>query len=163
MNFNITGTFEGEIPNLNERELKFVTSIENDENKIEANVKCSVIEIKGNNYTLACEPEEELEYDLQGAISINERDMFILVFDEETNSKITVFPSESYNKAYKNRGKKEVTGAIKGIIIVAIIVPLALISLITAIILLRKKFLKEKYEKNKNEYSTIVDFKRKIK
>ena len=84
--FNISGIIENEKPNFGFIDLVLIMNSRR-ENETEAEANCKITEISGINYTLSCETEENVDCDLQSAVSyINNNDMLLINFDNYTNN-----------------------------------------------------------------------------
>ena len=111
-----------------------------------------------------CKGDEELGYDFQGSISIEGEDIIVLFFDEDTKSKVITYPSDiqyvsdtpSKNVAVKRNNNGKICNS-KCVIIVAILVPITIISAIIAVICFRRKTMKKK--KVVEEDSTVINLK----
>ena len=139
--FNITGIINGTQPNITSNNLVLmVNSASDSDDNTQIEVNCNIVDIIGNNYTLNCKSNEEIEGDLQSAISFIDNDILLVNFDENTNSEINLKTNITsntrmgyYSRKNKNTGLN--AGAIVGIIL-ACAVPL--ISVITVMICCKK-------------------------
>ena len=161
MEFNITGTITGQKPDINNSGIKLKVSVGGDDDKKEAELQCSFVEIIGDSFTMNCKGDEEHEYDFQGSMSIDRNIMIVLLFDEDTNSKIIAYPSDIQDISYApnkgmsvRRNNNDKICNSKCVIIVAILVPLTLISAIISVIVLRKKMMKKKLAESD---STVIN------
>ena len=141
--FSINGIINEKINIRNNTDL--ILSLNNNTNET-CEVKCKIINIIDNNYTLNCESNENIYSNLDSSISIiNNNTILLLTFnDSESNIEIEKFkPRNYFRKSNKTLG----AGAIALIVIIPII---AIISVI-AIICFNKKGNKN----NTNENGTI--------
>ena len=108
-----------------------MTEKENENNETELN--CSIVEITNNNYTLQCEGENNVTYNLNNAMSIIENEILIISFDNNTNNKI-IFEStgnadtkSNYKYYFAGRKTNLSGGAIVAIILSIVLVLVALV------------------------------------
>ena len=138
--FNISGIISNKKPKFEKIELSLnaMTEVENGNNETELN--CCIVEIINNNYTLQCEGENNVIYNLNNAISIIEKEILIISFNNNTNNKI-VFELNDNTKSNSNLSLSKKKSNFNAGILVAIIVPLVLVfvALVFALIYLRKR------------------------
>ena len=98
------------------------------ESKIKTESNCTIIKIE-NSYTLDCELKDNINGDLQSAISfINDEEILIINFDIG-NSTITT------NNSYKKYFSKTSSNGFKSGEIVAIILPIVFVLLLLLVLL----------------------------
>jgi len=112
------------------------------ENKTQKNLQCSFDDVKevNNNYhyTLNCSSNEILKGELQNGIAFIDKDILVVHFDNSTESEIEINTDEAqktHNYKYYKKNKTK-----KSTIILSIILPLTilLVSILTAIFVVRK-------------------------
>lgn len=144
--FSINGIINENITNLNNTDL--ILTLNNNTNET-CEVKCQIINIIDNNYTLNCESNEIINANLDSSISIiNNNSILLITFtDSESNLKLernrNIKPRYYFKKSDKTIG----AGAIALIVIIPI---LAIISVIAFIY-----FTKKDNKNNINENGTI--------
>jgi len=145
--FNITGIIEEQKPTFENIDLILKINTKNEEDIIETDINCTIVNTNVSNYTLNCLGEKKVLYDLQSAVSVIENDLLLVNFDENSTSEI-YFSSNSYK--FK---KKDTNGMSAGIIItIVLILLIALVTVITLIILRKRLFEK----KNKSAQDSTV-------
>ena len=133
--FNITGIMEDPQPNITNDNLALIVNSDTDSgNKTQIEVNCNIIGRKENNYTLKCKSNEEIEGDLQSAISFIDDDILLVNFDGSSNSEFKLETNSTSNPigAYYSRKKKNTginAGAIVGIILACLVAVISVISL----------------------------------
>ena len=133
--FNITGIIEEQKPTFENIDLILKINTKNEEDIIETDINCTIVNTNVSNYTLNCLGEKKVLYDLQSAVSVIENDLLLVNFDENSTSEI-YFSSNSYK--FK---KKDTNGMSAGIIItIVLILLIALVTAITLIILRKRLF-----------------------
>ena len=135
--FNITGMIEDPKPTFEKIDLLLKINVKKLEDIIEADINCSITEIKNSNYTLSCQGEKDTLYNLQSAVSfLDNNDLLLVNFDENTTSEIIFHPSSfNYGFNLKNSSNGIGTGSIVAIVLCSIV---ALASIITVILLMKK-------------------------
>ena len=124
--FNITGMIEEQKPAFKNIDLVLKINVQNLENIKEADINCSIAKIKESNYTLSCQGEKDILYNLQSAVSfIDNNDLLLVNFDENTTSEI-IFHHYRFN--LKTRSNKISAGAIIAIVLCLIVVLAGIIS-----------------------------------
>ena len=89
---------------------------------------CTIIDIISSNYTLNCQREENILYNLQNAVSFIDKDVLVINFQQNKTSEI-IF--SSYSISYRFKKLKGLSaGAIVAIVLVPIIVLVSLIGFI---------------------------------
>ena len=133
--FNITGIIEEQKPTFENIDLILKINTKNEEDIIETDINCTIVNTNVSNYTLNCLGEKKVLYDLQSAVSVIENDLLLVNFDENSTSEI-YFSSNFYR--FK---KKDTNGMSAGIIItIVLILLIALVTAITLIILRKRLF-----------------------
>ena len=90
-------------------------NVQNLENIKEADINCTISKIKDSNYTLSCQGEKDILYNLQSAVSfIDNNDLLLVNFDENTTSEI-IF--HHYRLNFKRTSNGISTGAIVAIVL----------------------------------------------
>ena len=124
-------------------------NVQNLENIKEADINCSIAKIKESNYTLSCQGEKDILYNLQSAVSfIDNNDLLLVNFDENTTSEI-IF--HHYRLNLKMSSNRISTGAIIAIALCSIVV---LAGIITSFILIKRY--QSKTEQQNNIDSSII-------
>lgn len=117
--FNISGIINEPKPTFEKINLTLIINVENDKNKIKIESNCTIIDIIDSNYTLNCQGENNILYNLQNAVSFIDNDTLLINFDQNTNSEI-IFSSNFIR--YRNKDSKNLSaGAIVAIVLVPII------------------------------------------
>ena len=150
--FNITGMINDPQPNITDDNFALImNSASNDKTQIEAN--CNIADIIGNNYTLNCKSNENIEGDLQSAISFIDDDILIINFNEITDSEIEL-ETNSTSLSGSGRFSRKKSGGLNAGAIVGIILALviAIISIIAVMIYCKK----ENHNKHEANESTII-------
>ena len=115
-----------------------MTNFESEGETTTKEVKCNIIDTNTNNYTLDCSTNENIEYNLQSATSIVDKEILIINFANYTDKTESVLPinEESNIRYHSNKSSGIKAGAIVGIILACVI---ALIAIIIIIICLKRK------------------------
>ena len=155
--FNISGIINKKKPKFEKIKLNLtaMTEVENGNNETELN--CSIVEIINNNYTLQCEGENNVTYNMNNAMSIIEKEILIILFDNNTNNKIVFELNDKTNTKSNSRLYFFSTKSnFNAGILVAIILSLVLVSvaLVFAYIYLGKRNPKE--ERGTTSEITII-------
>ena len=156
--FNITGIIKDPQPKFGKVDLVLKINVENEMNKFEDEIKCSIINIFNSNYTLNCEGKEGFLYDLEAAISFIGNEILIINFDDNINRKIK-FNSLRSNLYFKNKNSKN--GISPAAIVAIIIVSIFVIGLLILIHIYLRKIRNEKQKKDIIE-SSIINFNNKV-
>jgi hypothetical protein len=150
--FNITGIINGTQPNFSSLDFVLKINAEVDNNTQEVNTNCKIIDIIDNNYTLNCEGEKNVKYNLQAAVSIIENDLLVINFDDGADCQIILdSSSRNYGKFYYKKEGDISTGVIVIIILFSI---LLLASLIILVIYIIKRNRRNKLN-NTNNFDSI--------
>ena len=153
--YNITGIMDQEPKSkLEGKYINLMISLES-ENKIQTESGCIINKINETSYTLNCELKEDINGDLQSAISfINDEEILLINFDVGDNTTITKTSNFKYISRTTSNGLK--SGAI-----VALILPIVFV---LATIILIIIYLRNKKNPTVREFSTISNLnKNKIK
>ena len=156
--FNITGIINGTQPNFSSLDfvLKINTEVDNNTQEVDSN--CKIIDIIDNNYTLNCEGEKNVKYNLQAAVSMIENDILVINFDDDADCQIILDSSSSnYGKFYYKKEGGISTGVIVIIILFSI---LLLASLIILVIYIIKRNRRNKLNNTNNLDSVIQQIKK---
>ena len=156
--FNITGIINGTQPNFSSLDfvLKINTEVDNNTQEVDSN--CKIIDIIDNNYTLNCEGEKNVKYNLQAAVSMIENDILVINFDDDADCQIILDSSSSnYGKFYYKKEEGISTGVIVIIILFSI---LLLASLIILVIYIIKRNRRNKLNNTNNLDSVIQQIKK---
>ena len=150
--FNISSIIQEPKPNwAKNTNLTLMINLESSEKKIEE-IDCTIIDIKGNNYTLECKLNKSLNGDLQAAVSYIDKDLLVINFETGSDSTIHYDSKEkNLNSIYFSKKN----GKIKTISI-ALIVILIIISILSIIIIIIIK------KRRKNKLSHYKDSSREI-
>ena len=134
--FNIIGIINEPKPTFDKINLTLTIKVEKDKNKTQVESNCTIIDIIGSNYTLNCQGQKNILYNLQSAVSFIDKDLLVINFEQNTTSEI-IFDSNSINNInYRMKDLKSPSaGAIVAIVLVPIIV---LVSLIVLFIFIKK-------------------------
>ena len=146
--FNISGIINGEKPtsiSINKK-LPLMMSIHNNENEEEEEIakeaNCTVTDIKNDKYTLDFKTADKNTYNLQSAISINDKEILLVNIKDIENYEDDGATLEPYKeddvqsiRYFSKRSKGIGAGAFVGIILAGVV---ALASVIAAILCLRK-------------------------
>ena len=128
-----------------------INSASNDKTQIEVN--CNIADIIGNNYTLNCKSNENINGDLQSAISFIDDDILIINFDGITDSEIEIETNSTRlsdgGRFYRKKRGGLNAGAIVGIILACAV---AIISVIAVMVFCKK----ENHNKHETNESTII-------
>ena len=150
--FNITGIIEDPKPAFEKNDLLLKINVQKLEDIIEADINCNIAKINDSHYTLSCQGEKDILYNLQSAVSfLDNNDLLLVNFDENTTSEIIFnFSSLFYRSNFKKNSNGISTGVIVAIVLCSIVV---LAGLITSFILLKRG--KDKARQNNIKDSTI--------
>ena len=147
--FNITGIIDHPKPAFEKIDLMLKINIKNLEDIKEVDINCTIAKIKDSNYTLSCQGEKDILYNLQSAVSfIDNNDLLLVNFDENTTSEI-IF--HHYRLNLKRSSNRISTGAIIAIVLCSIVV---LAGIITSFILIKRY--QSKTEQQNNIDSSII-------
>ena len=150
--FNITGIINGTQPNFSSLDFVLKINAEVDNNTQEVNTNCKIIDIIDNNYTLNCEGEKNVKYNLQTAVSIIENDLLVINFDDGADCQIILDSSSTnYGKFYY---KKDGGISIGVIVIIILFSILLLVSLIITVIYIIKRNRKNNLS-NTNTFDSV--------
>ena len=138
---NITGIIQESKPNFKSyNNFELIINLNSLEKKV-AKLNCSIIEIIGNNYTLNCKINENIDGDLQASVSYIDKDLLIINFETGFNSKINY--KEKYTKFnriyYQTKSEKIKSAAIIAISLVIIIIVISMIIFIIFILKRKRK------------------------
>ena len=86
--FNISGIIKEPKPIFDKINLTLIINVENDKNKIKVESKCTIIDINGSNYTLNCQGERNILYNLQNAVSFINNDSLVINFEQNAHVKL---------------------------------------------------------------------------
>ena len=141
--YNITGIID-QVPKskLENKNINLTINLES-ENKIIIESNCIIIKINQSTYTLNCKLKDNINLDLQSAISfINDEEILLVIFN---NGNSTIRKNNPYKKTFSKNS------SLKSGEIVAIILPImfALAAILGIII-----YLKNKKNHDKNELSS---------
>ena len=147
--FNISGIIENEKPNFGFIDLVLIMNSRR-ENETEAEANCKITEISGINYTLSCETEENVDCDLQSAVSyINNNDMLLINFDNYannyTNSSLITEAEENIPTRYFMTNSGLSNTAMFLIIFFALLLPIIIV--IAFLFIIRKKLNQKRYSR----------------
>jgi surface protein len=146
---NITGIVQGNKPKLKKHNnFELVINLNSAEKK-ESKLNCIIIEIFGNNYTLNCKINENLDGDLQASVSYIDKNLLIIIFETDFDSRI-----KSEVKDFRlnriNFSKKSEKINATTILVSSLVIIIAAIGLtVTITIILNKK--------RKNKKNAIYD------
>ena len=135
---NITGIIQDSKPNFKKyTNFELIINLNSAEKK-DANLNCSIIVIKGNNYTLNCKINENIDGDLQASVSYIGKDLLIINFETGFDSKI-IFKEKytKFNKIYYSKKSKQIK--VGAIIAISLIIIIVVVSMIIIIILKKKR------------------------
>ena len=155
--FNISGIIENEKPNFGFIDLVLIMNSRR-ENETEAEANCKITEISGINYTLSCETEENVDCDLQSAVSyINNNDMLLINFDNYTNnytkSSLITEAEENIRTRYFMTNSGLSNTAMFLIIFFALLFPIIIV--IAFLFIIRKKLNQKQNSGKKIEFNSV--------
>ena len=155
--FNISGIIENEKPNFGFIDLVLIMNSRR-ENETEAEANCKITEISGINYTLSCETEENVDCDLQSAVSyINNNDMLLINFDNYannyTNSSLITEAEENIPTRYFMTNSGLSNTAMFLIIFFALLLPIIIV--IAFLFIIRKKLNQKQNSGKKIEVNSV--------
>ena len=148
--FDITGIIDDQTEPLEKNDLILKVNTKKANEITESDLNCTIININGSYYSLNCQGESNILYDLQSSISSIDNDFLVVNFDQNTTSEL-IF-SNSY-RFYNNNSGSLSAGAIVAIVLAILIASASVI--ILALVFRRRK----KQKKEKTVESTIVDLK----
>lgn len=149
--FNITGLINGTQPKFKEKNLSLLINVISEE-KSETEIDCIINNISSQEYLLNCKLNETLKIDLQGSFSfIDDSNILIIYFPNETNFNVEIENKTSYNKRFFKKQTGLSKGAIAAIVIGFVVI---LVSIIFLILYFRKEN-KENLENYSNTSSVI--------
>ena len=128
--YNITGIMNQEPKSkLEGKNINLMINLES-EDEISTESSCTIIKNNENSYTLNCESRQNIDGDLQTAISfINEEEILLINFEGGNNSTITI--DTPYKKNFLRKSSKGLkSGEIVAIILLIVFVLAAVIGLI---------------------------------
>jgi len=129
--FNISGIINGLKPKFGKVDLNLSVSAEYENKTEEKLLKCKIIDIIENNYTLSCIGSKNTNISLENAMSVIEDEILMIHFDENENSTILYYSGENKNinagLFIQKKNGKIGTGGIVAIILSCIAVMAALI------------------------------------
>ena len=140
--FNIIGIIDDVRFNLSNIDLILKINAGKENDTFEADVKCTLININGFNYTLNCLGEKDILYNLQSAVSFVENDILVVNFDENIASEI-IFDSKSSYRSY-SYNKKNKNGLSTGAIVAIVVSFVIIVAIVFTLIALRKKLFRRK-------------------
>ena len=142
--FSINGIINENITNINNTDL--ILSLNNNTNET-CDVKCKIINIIDNNYTLNCESNENFKANLDSSISIINNNSILLLAFNGSESNIELRSNIKSRNYFKKSDNTLGAGAIALIVIIPIIAIISVIAIIC--------FTKKDNKNNTNENSTI--------
>ncbi len=87
-NFIVSGIINDPKPNFKKVNFTLISKAGNNEESYYAKLNCSIIDIINNNYTLNCQGDKNVNYDLQKSMATIDNEILILNFEEYENSNI---------------------------------------------------------------------------
>ena len=143
--FNISGKMN-ENPNFEKnKKIELIANPESQQEKKEIN--CSIIDNNLERYTINCKVDNNIKYNLNNSLSINDKNILLIVFGDESSIVNNTDNMNNYN--YRIYSKKS-SGLNTGGIIAIILVPVIALALIIFIII----FLKRKNSHKNNNISS---------
>ena len=146
---NITGIIQEPKPNFkNYTNFELMINLNSAEEK-EAKLDCNIIEIIGNNYTLHCKINKNIDGDLQASVSYIDNDLLVINFETGFDSKINFKEKYTkFNKMYYSRKSDQIKST--AIIVISLVIIIIVASLIVIIFIIFKR-------KKKNNKRHIQD------
>ena len=87
-NFIVSGIINDPKPNFKKVNFTLISKAGINEESYNAKLNCSIIDIIDNNYTLNCQGDKNVNYDLQKSMATIDNEILILNFEEYENSNI---------------------------------------------------------------------------
>ena len=132
--FNISGKMN-ENPNFEKnKKIELIANPESEQEKKEIN--CSIIDNNLERYTINCNIDNNIKYNLNNSLSINDKNILLIVFGDESSIVNNTDNMNNYN--YRTYSKKS-SGLNTGGIIAIILVPVIALALIIFIIIFLKR------------------------
>ena len=149
--FNISGIIDEDKKKLGKRDLVLMVNINSEQGEEKGEFNCSLIDIGGNNYTLKCFGNTDINYDLQSAVSFIEDDILIVNFDENVDSHLILNSTDKnkYNKVILSKNKGNISA---GVIVAIIVGSLVILGVVFTFFICSRK----KRTKNNNIYQSTV-------
>ena len=151
--FNISGIME-EAPHFEiNKNITLIANPESEQEKKEIN--CSIIDNSLDRYTINCRLDNNIKYDLNNSLSLNDNNIILIVFEGES-SIINNTDTNQYN--YRIYSKKS-SGLNTGAIIAMIIVPIIALAFIIFIIIFLKRKNDNKIMSNDSSSNVQIELK----
>ena len=99
-NFNVSGIINDPKPNFKKVNFTLISKAGNNEESYYAKLNCSIIDIINNNYTLNCQGDKNVNYDLQKAMATIDYEILILNFEDFENSNVGLNNKSSKTSIY---------------------------------------------------------------
>ena len=133
--FNIYGKMKDKEPNSawKNKIINLMINAESEGKETIKEVSCTILDTNKNNYTLNCETNENIKYNVQSATSIIDNDILIINFDtynNETYNSILTPENGDNILYYSNKSKGIGAGQIIAIVLVIVVVLIAIIIVI---------------------------------
>ena len=151
--FNISGVMNDDPHFEINRNITLIANPESEQ--AEKEINCSITDNTLERYTLSCRLDNNIKYELNNSLSINDNNIILVIFDDGSSIISNTNTSQNNYRIYSKKSSGLNTGAIVAIIIV----PIIALAFIIFIIL----FLKRKNENKimSNDFSSNVQIKMK--
>ena len=132
--FNISGIMENDPHFEINKNITLIAKPESEQEKKEIN--CNIIDNTLERYTINCKLDNNMKYDLNYSLSINDNNIILVIFDDKSSIINNTNTSQYSYRVYSKKSSGLSTGAIIAIILVPII---ALAFIISIIIFFKRK------------------------
>ena len=99
-NFNVSGIINDPKPNFKKVNFTLISKAGINEESYYGKLNCSIIDIIDNNYTLNCQGDKNVNYDLQKAMATIDYELLILNFEDYENSNVGLNNKSSKTSIY---------------------------------------------------------------
>ena len=140
--FNITGKADPK-PKFGKSNIKLMTFTKTGKEIFQREINCSIIDLINNNYTLKCKGNNNEYYNLQNALSINNDEILIIIFDDGDNSTISFEAEKEYRVNLSNKKRNLSAGVIVAIILVILFAIASIIDIAIYICFRKEKNIKD--------------------
>ena len=99
-NFNVSGIINDPKPNFKKVNFTLISKAGINDESYYSQLNCSIIDIIDNNYTLNCQGDKNVNYDLQKAMATIDYELLILNFEDYENSNVGLNNKSSKTSIY---------------------------------------------------------------
>ena len=155
-NFKLSGIIYDRQPNFKKINFILIAKAEIKGEETNGELNCTVINIINNNYTLNCQGNKDITYNLNYSSAFIDDEILLLKFDENQNATINMENSKTSKKLFFKGREKQNNGLI---IIVIVVIFIAIIAVLASMMVIIIRWKKQKQKNVINLESTILKIK----